>query len=46
MIDIATASRFIDLYAVHGVDEPKLVPLIGSLRRETPKKKAQQPHRR
>ena len=40
MADIVVANRVIDLYVVHGVDEPKFVPLIDALGHETPKKKA------
>ena len=46
MTNIIGANRFIDLYVVHGIDEPRFVPLIGALRQETLKKKAQQPHKR
>ena len=28
MIDIVVANRFINLYVLHGVDEPEIVPMI------------------
>ena len=46
MTNIVATNRFIDLYVVHEVDEPKFVPLIGASGKESPKKKAQQPLKR
>ena len=47
MIDIVVANRFIDLYVLHGVDEPEIVPMIdanipvdGASMQETSKNKA------
>ena len=51
--EIVLGNRCIDLYVFHGVDEPKIVPMIeanipldGASGQGTPKKKAQQPKRR
>ena len=41
MTNIVAANRFINLYMVHRVDEPKFVPPpIGASGQETPKNKA------
>ena len=39
MADIVAKNMFIDLYVVHGVDEPKFVPLIGALGKKLPKRR-------
>ena len=46
-VHIIATNRFIDLYVLHGVDEPKIVTMIdanipadGASMQETPKKKA------
>ena len=53
MSKIVLGNRCIDLYVLHGVDEPKIVPMLdvnipidGALGQGTPKKKAQQPRRK
>ena len=53
MSEIVLANRCINLYVLHGVDEPKIVPMIyanilvdGASAQETPKNKSQQPKRK
>ena len=53
MSEIVLANRCIDLYVLHGVDEPKIVPMIdanipldSASGQGTPKKKAQQRKRK